>query len=255
MSVTAVKQDYSLSHFSNDVSNFVTSSNGAKDTLDAVINACDWAAHLGIHKKLANETAATLNPLKQGFSFFGFFEQVNSLRDVYRLYAKGEGSETAKKAYDHSLIAINNASEAAMCLDATGLYRFKEGMKAIKTTFWSTILLLDTVGFAYDVGQIDNLRQKRDGAKIPEFKEVIDQKISNLSLGMLKRVTTLAMACIALVSILFASLAQGFLFNPVVMLGLSSAFLTLHFVTTFYDKIITHRMNQIPIKYFGANAG
>lgn len=236
--------DYSIGQVAQDFSDMATSRGGAKDLIETVMNGCDWMAHLGINKKIAGETSATLEPIKNMFSGLGFLSHLNALRDQYRISEQKNTGEWKKGVFKDVTLGVADAADAAMFFHNTGVYVFKEGLKSIKTAFWVALGAFDLVNLYNGTDKIKDLRAQLDSAGDLQ-REIVQSRINLTYLSMIQSATTVAMASICLVSLLFASLAQGVLFNPVVMLGLSSAWLVLNFVNYFYDKIICHRQKQL----------
>ena len=240
-----VANNYSVGQFANDFSSMAGSRDGAKDLLEVVINGCEWMAHLGVNKQLAQTTSSTLQPIKQGFSIMSLFHHLDGLRDQYRVSEIKDPDQLKKDVFIHTTLGVYSAAEFAMFLNSTGIYVIKEWMKSVKTVFWMALGIFDVVNLYNGVGTIKEYRAQLDRVKMDDHREILESKINLAYLQIIQSATLVAMAAIALVSLVFASMAQGFLFNPVVMLGLSSSWLVLQFVNYFYDKIITHRENNL----------
>jgi len=240
-----VANNYSVSQFANDFSKMASSRDGAKDLLEVVINACNWMSHLGMNKEIAGATSSTLGPIKQGFSITDLIHHFGGLYDQIRVSEVKDSDALKREVFHHAILGVKSGAEFAMFLNTTGLYVIKEGMKSIKTIFWMALGVFDVVNIYSNVGKIKDYRAQLDQVRIQNHREILESKINLTYLQIIQSVTLVAMAAISLVSIVFAAAAQGFLFNPVVMLGLSSAWLVLQFVNHFYDKIIAHRENNL----------
>lgn len=240
--------DYSVSQFATDFTELAGSRDGAKDIIEAVCNACDWMVHLNFNRSIALETSTTLEPIGRTFSAIGLLEHMNGLRDQLRVSHVKDGEKLKKDVFRHVTLGIANAADTARLIHDSGIYVFKQGLNSIKTAFWASLGIFDTVGIYTKAGEIQEYKAELagfEGFEGTEAEGILQSRINLTYLQILQSVTLVAMAAISLVSLVFGSMAQGVLFSPVVMLGLSSSWLILNFVNCFYDRIIAHRQNRL----------
>ena len=244
MAISAVSDWIRPSKLTDEVGGFVTTRSGAKDALEAILNAFEWMAHLDINKAFADGARRDLEPVKQGLSVPGFFSSLNDVRREVDHFFNSDDPDSTRRVFNSTMACVNQASESAMFLDSSTIYRIGSGMKAASTAFWGSALALDGVNFFYQIGRAESLNKEISKASDLDHKNILTHKVQHAYLSVLQCVTTIAMAAICLTSILYASIAHGFIFNPVVMLGLCSAWLILQFVNYFYDKMIGHWDNE-----------
>lgn len=237
--------DYSVSQFATDFTKLAGSRDGAKDIIEAVCNACDWMVHLNFNRGIALATSTTLEPIGRTFSAIGLLEHMNGLRDQLRVSHVKDGEKLKKDVFHHVTLGIAKAADTARLIHDSGIYVFKQGLNSIKTAFWASLGIFDTVGIYTKAGELQEYKAELAEFEGTEAEGILQSRINLTYLQILQSVTLVAMAAISLVSLVFGSMAQGVLFSPVVMLGLSSSWLILNFVNYFYDRIIVHRQNQL----------
>lgn len=209
-----------------------------KDTLEGFINVFDWMAHLGWNKDFAEKASGQLEPIKQTLAIPGFVSALGNMRDKWHILNHTDEPDAAVNFSTSVAVTSLNLCESAMCGDSWGIYSLKEGMKAAKTGFWASAGFLDTVNFFQELNQAGKLQKEIEHLPNSAAKNIVQHKIQLCYLNVLKATSTIAMAAIALTSLLFASIAHGFLFSPVVFLSLTSAWLILTYATHFYGNII-----------------
>jgi hypothetical protein len=230
-----------------DVKDYVKSRSGAKDTLEGVITVFDWMSTLGWHKDFANHASSQLEPIKQGLAIPGFLEALGDVRNKWHVMNHTDDRDATLNFTTSTAVASLNFCESAMALDSWGVISLKEGMKAAKTGFWASIGFLDVVSFFKGLGNVTTLRDRIDRVEDAGKKNILQHRLQHSFMSVLKATCTIAMAGIALTSLLFASIAHGFLFSPIVFLSLASAWLVLEYTTHFYGKMIdrwTTRLHQ-----------
>jgi|GEM_PF-3427170 len=235
------------SHFATDVKEYVKDPDGAKDTLEGFINVFDWMSQLGFHKDFADKASAQLDPMKQTLAIPGFVAALGNMRDKWHILNHTDESEATVNFSTSVAVTTLNLCESAMCGDSWGVYSLQEGMKAAKTGFWASAGFLDTVSFFRELNKAGHLQKKIEHVPNSANKNVIQHKIQHCYLNVLKATATIAMSAIALTSLLFASLAHGFLFSPIVFLSLASAWLILTYTTHFYGKMIDRWEADLPL--------
>lgn len=242
MAITSVKASENWvrpSDFMKDVTKYVNTADGAQDTLDSIINCFDWMAYLGINPKFAEHSSKTLEPINQTLSFPQFLGTLGTLNNKIQRFSNTDDSDVTKDIWDNAMLTGVHGAKSCMALDSWGVYGFKEGMKTIKTVFWSCLVGLDALGMYYEIGEAELLQKTIDCTNDPKLRSIYEHKLQNTKLKVLKNaVIAVAMAPLCLISILFASMAKGLLFHPAVFLSLTSAWCVLNFVTYFYEKAI-----------------
>lgn len=212
---------------------------GKKDALDAAVNVCDWMHHLGYHKEFVDTIRKDLEPVSKAFAIPEFVVSLGELRDKWLIF--NHTDDKAGPAVDlvgglanttHSL------SESALAGDAWGLYELGEGMKSTQTAFWGSLSVMMGIRFIRESETLRVLKNDIKAITNEVVKNLYEHKIQNGYLRVLKVVVLLAMSAIALTSLLFASIAHGFLFSSVAFMTLSSAWLILNYTTYFYGKMI-----------------
>lgn len=229
-----------------EVKDYVTKRDGAKDTIEGVINVFEWMSHLGYNKEFADKAADQLNPVKQTLAIPGFVESLGTLRDKWRVLNASDAENATTDFTQSVAISALQFCESAMAVDSWGIYPLKEGMHAAKTGFWGAAGVIDGISFFQQVSKADELSKQIEGIKNKDLKNVYEHKLQLAYLNVAKAASTIAMAGIALTSLLFASLAHGFLFQPVVFLTLASAWLILTYTTHFYGKMIDRWEKELP---------
>ncbi|MDN3507135.1 MAG: hypothetical protein P0S96_07900 [Simkaniaceae bacterium] len=233
------------SHIATDVKQYLKEE--TKDSLEGVINIFEWMAHLGWNKDFAEKATGQLEPIKQTLAIPGFVSALGNMSDKWHILNHTDEPDAAVNFSKSVALTTLNLCESAMCGDSWGVYSLKEGMKAAKTGFWASAGFLDAVSFFKELNKAGYLQKKVEHVSSSAVKNVVQHKIQLCYLNVLKATTTIAMAAIALTSLLFASLAHGFLFTPVVFLSLASAWLVLTYATHFYGNMIDRWEAALPL--------
>lgn len=230
-----------------DFVNFFKKRDNAKDGIETVINVCDWMYYLGYQKDFVDTIRNDLDPVKQMLAVPAFIESLGIMRDKYRILTHSDDQASATVDFAQSVAGSSFAlSESAIAGDSWNIYELgKEGLKAARTVFWGALAVIVGIDFYRDVDALNLLNKELEVIPTGGRKELLEHKVQKGYLSVLKSVTLLAMCFIALTSLLFASLAQGFLFSPVVFMTLSSAWLILNYTTYFYGKMIDRWENQL----------
>ncbi len=245
ISATAPETWVRPSDFMKDVSDYVNTADGAQDTLDSIINCFDWMAHLGINEKFAKHSSETFEPINQTLSIPQFFGNVSKLRDHIQKFSNSDDTDATRDIFTSSMCTAIHGAKSCMALDSWGAVSLKESMKTVKTVFWTSLFSLDAVNLYFEIGETEHLKKTIDCTNDPKLRGIYEHKLQNTYLKVLKTaVIAVAMAPLCLISILFASMAQGLLFHPAVMLSLSSAWCVLNFVTYFYERSIERWEND-----------
>ncbi|NGX39640.1 MAG: hypothetical protein KR126chlam1_00973 [Chlamydiae bacterium] len=247
-----------------------------KDFLEVFITLCDWVPYFNVgeqYKELAERGSGTIDTAKKGLAIPGFFSSLNEVRHKTSDFFQKDDDDTGRQLFNASAVTVLNGAESSLFLDATGLVPLKEGLKIAKTLFWAPIFLMEVVDFNYRICQLDDYHEqiatkKDDLVKNELLLEVgesgikktrLENRVSHIKeeislyesradythLMIIKKVTLLALSSLLLVSILFASMAQGILFAPITLLSLSSSWLALHIITYMYDRVLTARMEEM----------
>lgn len=219
-----------------DVKDFVGNSSGVKDAMDGVITVCDWVNYFEHDDR---GVAAALEPIKSTLAVPQFIENCGKMRERWRILWQADNTQEAAIDFTSSVAATTTSfCESVIAGNSWGVYSLKEGLQAARTAFWSSIAVGDAIYFFDKINQVSNLQERIENVSGAAQKNILNHRIQLGYLNILRSVTMLAMCLISLTSLVFASLAQGFLFSPVVFLTLSSAWLILRYGTHFYKRWI-----------------
>lgn len=222
-----------------DTVEFVKTLNGEGTILESIINICDWMSHLGYGGNRSSRISKELEKLNDTLAAPGVISSLGNMRDKWRLLNTTDNPNAFTKFIKSIAGVTLDLSKTAKAMNEWGIYTLKEGLFKVKTTFWTSIGCIEGIDLFKKMDTLTRLTKQADVATSPEEKNVCEHKIQLTYLYIIKATVSIAMAMIALTSLLFASLAQGFLFSPVVFLTLTSAYLVLTYVTYFYKKMIT----------------
>lgn len=205
------------------------------DVVEAGANICEWT-----HELTGNETAHVcaekLEVLEKFFAIPGVFEKAGKFKASWERWENGKDS--ALPVVESGLLLGNKAAKLAQFTDAIGVVPLKEGLDAAKGSFWGTLGIFETIQVYRNVDAIQTLNGKIKEVADTGEKEILEHRWQITVLSIIRSVNTIAQSLIALVSIFFVSMAHGLLFSPLVFLGLTSTWLTLHFGIHFYEKIV-----------------
>jgi len=223
---------------------------GAKDfLLETVLTGLDWIPFFNFSETtqlFSKQASRDLEPMKLGLAVPGFFYSLNAFRREYQNLKYSDDPDIHGKLFNHAMVTVNAGSESAMFLDAIHLVELKEGLKAAKGLFWGSALLLDGVDFFRQIDHAKEYQKLKTKTKDPDVKSIYEHRIRLSYLKIVQAITTIAMASITLVAILFASLAQGILFSPIVFLCLATNWVVLNLVNYFYEKVIENQVKMLP---------
>lgn len=240
----AVKESWMRpSPFINDLNDFFNPSvngvGGVQDTCEAIGNCFDWMAHLKINQEFANRASGTASIASDSLAIPAFLGNLGALKNSVLKYTNSDDSAAATQVVDHTLLVGVHGAKSSFALDALGIVSLKDVMKGIKTAFWCCLIALDSRGLYNEIGEAKLLQKNLDATHDPKLTRIYEHKIQNSYLKILQHaVIAVAIAPLCLISILFASIAHGVLFHPVVMLSLTSIWCALNFATYFYGKAI-----------------
>lgn len=247
--MTSAVSNYSGFSFLNHLGDFATEE--LKDgVLEPITTAFSWVEHTDASKEtkeFASRAVSELEPVKMMFAVPAFFKHANALRRNYQTMAKSDEWDLHEVS-ENALSLTTAGSESALCLDALRLIDLKESMNLAKGLFWSSIGLLDGVGSLYETAKIDDLHARlKELEKNPnaDAQFLYKSRLNFSYLKVVKQITSVAIAAISLISIFFASLAQGIIFSPITFLSLCSLGTALHILLYFYEKAIKHQEKSV----------
>lgn len=226
-----------------DLKENVSSIDGIKDSLEAMITVDEWLAHLG---HTDGEFSNHLDPIKKTLAFPQLVGALAAMRDRWHVLNHSDDPNAPTDFAQSLALTTFHTSEVALAADAWGIHSFKEGLKAIQTTFWSALGVMEGIEFFKEMNRAQELQGKVEKVKHSQKRELLQSKVQLCYLNVLMHVTVLAMAAIALTSLLFASIAHGILFSPVAFLSLTSTWLALNYITYFYSRVIERQEARIP---------
>ncbi len=231
----------------NDVSDFVNTPGGAQDCLEALSTLCAWLEKFGFSSDIAPRAGQTATLVNDTLSIPGFIGAAGSFKNSVSDYFNGEDKD-ASAVYTDTLLMGIHGPKSTHALEGWGVASFKRSAFAINTVFWLSLLVLDGSNLSSELKESKNLQKTVDCTTDPELKRIYQHKLQNSYLKALQSaVTAVAMAPIALVGILFASMTTGvlaFLYNPAVMLTLTSVWCVLNFYTHFNGLMIQREENN-----------
>ena len=188
----------------------------------------------------------TVETISSGLAIPNFFFNLGRLRDTYQFHEGGPG--VSREAVKKALLTASAAGESVQFFDTIQVVALsKEALKSAKSVFWGALLGFDLMNIFDGIRNAETLEADLKSALNPVDKEILQHRINHNFLSIAQSATLVAMASIALVSILFVSLAQGILFSPIVFLSLSSAWIILNYTTYFYGKMID-RWDEVAFK-------
>lgn len=237
-----------------DAKNFPTKSiSGKKDTLEGIVNICDWLHYFKENDVFFNQASYEVDRIKKTFAFIQLIEGLGKLRDDWYVMTHSDNPEEKFVDLADSTGSIClSTSEASIAAHEWGIYVLKEGLNTVKTIFWGSIAFLEGISFFREIEGLRHLHGEIENVTSKKNRSIFEEKIQLGYLNVLKTVTMLAMSGIMLVSLLFEGLAHGLLFHPAVLLTLGSIWLALRYGTYFYQKMIER--NERTAKLIFSNA-
>lgn len=235
-------------HFNKTTEKLFTSGRDVKDVIDFVSTGLKWFPYFNMSDQtldFANKTRGDLDPIAQGLSVFSFFSDLNGVRRSIGHYFSSDDTDAGRKLFNSTMCAVNSGSESSMFLDTINIVPLKEGMKAVSGAFWGSAALLSGVDYFYQIGQIEHLSKEIETESDDDIKAVRQDELGLSYLKIVKNITTVALASIILVSLVFAGVASYMLFSPVVQLGLSTTWFVLQFVCYYYQSVIDYKKTAL----------
>lgn len=213
------------------------------DVVEAGANICEWTHEL-TGSEYAHETGETLETLEQVCAIPAFFEKLGGLKNSWTKWDSGKGKFT--RVVQNGLMVANKAAKSSFFFNSIDLIQLKDNMKIARGVFWSTLGVVDSISVWDSIQEVKKLDEQIKETTNGEEKNILGHRWNIAALNIVKSVNCIAQAAIALVSILFVSLAHGIIFSPLVFLGLTSSWLILNFGTHFYDKMVDKWAASLP---------
>lgn len=220
-----------------------------KDVMETLSNGLEWFSLFTTHpgaKSFAEHANKDLG-VRDAFHLPLLLGNLGRLRNEVRAWWYGDAPNSALKIWNMSTLCTYNASGVALFLDGIRVINLKDLVGGVKMTFWTALGLVDFVNLFSEAGNLEGLRKSHEDAKSDEVKELIQHKINLSCLEIAKSTTTVAMAAIALTALVFVSMAHYVLFSPVAILGLTTVWLVLNFMTFFYSRMIERAEEKLPV--------
>jgi len=215
-----------------------------KDTLECVITALEGIEYTGASdetKAWCGGAASQLDPYKKAFSFFSLPSKLNGMRrGINKLQNSDDWSKVTPQLFTDTVFTAHAASESALCLDAFGWVELtKEAMSFTKGVFWSALGIFDLHNlFITHPDKLNDLEVEIGKSKDADKLNILNHKINRTYIEVVKSVLIVGMAAISLVSLTFASVAQGVLFSPGLFFTMGASWSALFLVSFFYGKMI-----------------
>lgn len=207
----------------------------ADDVAEVGVTAFEWA-HVFTGSEYAHESAETLETVEQVLALPAFVKRVGDTRNSFVQWQEGTGKFT--EVVQNGLMTVNKAAKSSFFFNSIDLIQLKDNLKVARGIFWSTLGVVDTIEVVANVSKLGALNDQYSKTTNAEEKNILNHRWYLTGLNIVKSVNCIAQAAIALVSILFVSLAHGIIFSPIVFLGLTTSWLILNFGTHFYGKFI-----------------
>lgn len=141
------------------------------------------------------------------------------------------------KAFQSGLLLGTKAAKSAKFFNSINVLPLGEHLKTANGVFWGCLGLFDSINIVGSVKEAHELNKNYNSAKDAD-KSILNHRFWIACLNVVKAVNCVAQACIALVAILFTSIATGIIFNPLVFLALTTSWLTLNFGIHYYEKFV-----------------
>lgn len=235
---------YSLGNFPLDCCDFITSVQGSKFTLDVAMNVSDWFKFFHFKEKASDLVSKTLDPLRNTFDVLDLVKYANCLKnDLF--YSSKDSENWQKNAFSHTAAAIGSAAGTLRFLHQMGFFVLEKALKGVRAVYWVAFGLVDTLDIWGKLGEIRSLENRMSSVSSPQ-KDLMQSRVNLVYLQVLQSITFIAIAAISLISLVFVSIAECVLLNSsVVILVLSSCWLSLECFNYFYEKIINHQETQL----------
>jgi hypothetical protein len=221
------------------------SSSEIADVVEAGANICEWT-HVLTGSEYAHDTAEKLETLEQVCALPAFVEKLGGLKNSWTKWDWGQGTGKFTKVVQNGLMVVNKGAKSSFFFNSIDLIPLKDNLKVAKGIFWSTLGVVDSISVFDSFQEMNKLDGEINKTRNAEWKSILGHRWTIAALNIAKSVNCIAQAAIALVSILFVSLAHGIIFSPLVFLGLTSSWLILNFGTHFYEKIVDRWAAKLP---------
>ena len=200
------------------------------DCVEAAITTLQWV-NKATGNEAALEAADKLEILELAFALPGVVEKIGDIK------ANVEKGKNLKAAQSGLLLGVK-AAKSAKFFNSIDVIALKDHLKTANGIFWGCLGAFDAINIPLYVIEAGELNKQYNTAKKDEDKSIINHRFWIACLNVAKSVNCVAQACIALVSILFVSLAHGLIFNPLVFLSLTTSWLILNFGIHYYEKFV-----------------
>ncbi len=227
---------------------------GVQDASDAVKCALkvtrDLADDLAVQGR-CSELSGKVGMLRDALAIPEFLESVtdlggniSDLTNAYQLPGTDPVREAkvalaARKLVRNGLGIACSGSESMMFFDKSQIFPLSEGVAStFEGVFWITAGVLDGWDIFDQVEESDHCYTQSKAAYDPRVRDYYQQRVELANIRLVKNITTVAMAALALVSLFFASLVAGVTAISTAMLGLSCVYIILKIASYFYQRTI-----------------
>lgn len=215
---------------------------GVHDAMDAAKTGCELvktiANSVAVQDK-CDALAGKFGLIKGATEFVEFFETLTGLYGHVTDLSGPEGhdKDAGKNIFKDIFVLGCSGSESLMFLNESKILPHPESWGGpIEGVFWITAGILDGWNMGEQIHKSDYYYNESQKVNKPELKSYYESARDLANLRIVKSISTVAMAALALVSLFFASLVAGVAWISTAMLGLSCVYIVLKIASHFYQK-------------------
>lgn len=203
-----------------------------RDTADLTSHAIGWMNQM----PLSDATLSTANTIRDHAKKVSGGLSIPLLASTgIDFFKKGfNDSEVAKRGLE----LIGRSADAALFLDSAKIVNLKGAALPVEGAMWGAGGLYDVWDLVQQVRDSEIHGANMEKATAPEAKDLHRSKRYLANLTIIKNVTSIALAVIAIISLIFGYMAMGVMIVPIVFLALSTLFVVLNIVTYFYGRMV-----------------
>jgi len=205
------------------------------DLVETVITGLNWV-HAATGSQNAHDTAEGFEVLEEACALPAIPEKIGAVKTHLE-----EGENL--KAFQSGLLLGTKVAKSAKFFNSIDVMPLGEHLKTANGVFWGCLGVFDSINIIGSVNEAHELNKKYNSATEAD-KSILNHRFWIACLNVVKAVNCVAQACIALVGILFTSIATGIIFNPLVFLALTTSWLTLNFGIHYYEKFVDKWENE-----------
>lgn len=157
-------------------------------------------------------------------------------------------TQAAKRTFLDGMNAANNLSQAALFLDKVKIFLFETRHLHILDGIYNiTSGILDTAELIGECFKLNHYSSIEGQPRTEIEKTQLSEKKCLSWMTVIKDVASIALACLALIGIIFGIVTQGIMFITVTGLVLSTVWLSLKITTYFFEKIVIGAHHHLPV--------